>query len=323
MRKIICMLLTLLLSLSLVACSQSKAYPEIDFGDEKCFEIELNLGTDCIGKIVRFTIIDVSPDSAFGYDLWAGEHLNFVSEKDPGYQVGDTITVKITSVKTIVGSWILEYEPVNHAVVGENTLTSEGEAKYQIADLELIDADYYIDRYEDTSYINYVAIVHNPNTHAISKFPTAKLTLKNNIGKIIASDESMDSVLMPGDTTTIVGFKSIETAQLTSQLEFSMRLDCMEFVYDVNQRDKVYSTELELSNIYVTDGYISGEITNHSNVDPLNATIVLTLMKEGHVVFVDCAYIDCLGKEEPEAFELSSFQSWPEYDAYTLFAKAE
>ena len=64
------------------------------------------------GKTVTITVVAYNPDSAFGPDIWAGEHLNFISEDDPGVQEGDVITVRITSVASSLGSWFLTYETI-------------------------------------------------------------------------------------------------------------------------------------------------------------------------------------------------------------------
>ena len=73
------------------------------------FEAALNSGENVIGSTVRFTVQAIAPDSHFGYNLQAGEHLNFCSNDDPGIAVGDTITVKVTDVSTFLGSFVIEY----------------------------------------------------------------------------------------------------------------------------------------------------------------------------------------------------------------------
>ena len=69
---------------------------------------------DLTGKTVTITPIDYKPNSAYGYNLWAGEHLNFVSNTAPSISVGDTVTVRVTKVRKGVGaqSFIINYELV-------------------------------------------------------------------------------------------------------------------------------------------------------------------------------------------------------------------
>ena len=85
----------------------------VDYEDAASFEAALNAGTNLTGKTVRFKVDAVVPDSMFGYNLQAGEHLNFCSANSPGISVGDTVTVKIVEVSSMMGSYIIGYEKVD------------------------------------------------------------------------------------------------------------------------------------------------------------------------------------------------------------------
>lgn len=85
----------------------------VDYPDVAEFELDLNNGKDLTGKTVTFEVIEFVPDSAFGYNLQAGEHLNFCSPKHPGVNEGDIITVKVTSISSMLGSYIISYEIVD------------------------------------------------------------------------------------------------------------------------------------------------------------------------------------------------------------------
>lgn len=76
------------------------------------FESSLNAGKDMTGKKVRFKVTDYAPDSAFGYNLMGGKHLNFVSSRNPHVRKGQTITVKVKDVQSFLGSWIISYKKV-------------------------------------------------------------------------------------------------------------------------------------------------------------------------------------------------------------------
>lgn len=95
----------------------------IDYGDAESFEAALNEGKNLEGKVVRFIAGEFHPDSKLGYNVWAGEHLNFVSSRNPDIQEGDTVTVKTTTIENMAGSWVINYEKVENAVVGEDTIT--------------------------------------------------------------------------------------------------------------------------------------------------------------------------------------------------------
>ncbi len=111
MRKIISVTLVIVIVLALFsACGEKDIVADYNNAEE--FEAALNNGEDMTGKIVTFTVSDLKPNSAFGYNMIAGEHLNFCSDKNPNVKSGDTITVKITEVSSMLGSWIIRYDMV-------------------------------------------------------------------------------------------------------------------------------------------------------------------------------------------------------------------
>lgn len=83
-----------------------------DYADAKSVEAALNNGENLKGATVRFVVDELRPNSIYGYNIWAGEHLNFVSDENPNVQVGDVIVVKITAIKSWLGSWIISYERI-------------------------------------------------------------------------------------------------------------------------------------------------------------------------------------------------------------------
>lgn len=108
MRKITSVLLALFLLFSLAACGAKEVVP--DYPDAASFEAALNTGADLTGKTVRFTVGEVVPNSAFGYNLQAGEHLNFCSSSNPKISAGDTVTVEVKEVTSMMGSYIISYK---------------------------------------------------------------------------------------------------------------------------------------------------------------------------------------------------------------------
>ena len=82
----------------------------IDYENERDFEIALNKGENVIGKVVQFTVDSVHPDSAVGFNLWAGEHLNFTTSFPIDIHAHDVVVAKISNVITRMGSWLVSYE---------------------------------------------------------------------------------------------------------------------------------------------------------------------------------------------------------------------
>jgi PBP1b-binding outer membrane lipoprotein LpoB len=80
---------------------------------ETNFEKALNDGQELTGKTVEITVQELNPKSSFGYNIEAGEHLNFVSETNPDVKKGDKIIVKATKITSSLGSFIITYSKVN------------------------------------------------------------------------------------------------------------------------------------------------------------------------------------------------------------------
>ena len=71
----------------------------------------LNDGVKVNGKIVQFEVLEYKPDSVLGINCWAGEHLNFISEKELDVGTGNIIVGRITEEPTkSLGSWTIHYE---------------------------------------------------------------------------------------------------------------------------------------------------------------------------------------------------------------------
>ncbi|WP_430597008.1 hypothetical protein [Enterococcus sp. DIV0174] len=95
--------------LFLAGCGSSSKEQKADYTTEQA-EKALNEGKSIDGKTVKITVDELVPDSAFGYNIQTGEHLNFVSSENPKVEKGDTLVVKVTKVESMLGSFIISYE---------------------------------------------------------------------------------------------------------------------------------------------------------------------------------------------------------------------
>ena len=107
MRKVSLVLVVALLLCGLVGCGEKTIAP--DYADAASFEAALNEGQDLTGKTVQFTVTALVPDSAFGYNMQTGEHLNFCSVDNPKVAAGDTVIVEVVEVTSMLGSYIISY----------------------------------------------------------------------------------------------------------------------------------------------------------------------------------------------------------------------
>lgn len=102
MKKIAILIFAALL---LTACGSA----EPDYTTEQ-FETALKNGNNAEGKNVSITVDKLVPDSAFGYNIQTGEHLNFVSSSHPNVKEGDELIVKVEEVESVLGSFIIKYK---------------------------------------------------------------------------------------------------------------------------------------------------------------------------------------------------------------------
>lgn len=103
--KIIAIISTIFcLTVIISACGQKKA----DY-TAKTAESALNSGEDLKGKTVKFKVQKLEPNSAFGYNMETGKHLNFVSNDNPKVKDGDTVIVKVKKITSTMGSYIITY----------------------------------------------------------------------------------------------------------------------------------------------------------------------------------------------------------------------
>lgn len=125
-KKCVLIISILLIILSLAGCSDSKHVDNtqivneyisgsrtIDFLDAETLELALNSGVNVNGKIASISTKEVEPKSAFGFNIIAGEHLNFVSEDMKDVNAKDKVILVVDSVKKKLGSWIIEYSLVD------------------------------------------------------------------------------------------------------------------------------------------------------------------------------------------------------------------
>lgn len=87
----------------------SKKKKKIKYNTASKIEKALNKGKNLQGKTVRFKVTKFVPNSAFGYNLETGKHLNFVSPNYPKAKKGQTVTVKIKKITSVLGSYVITY----------------------------------------------------------------------------------------------------------------------------------------------------------------------------------------------------------------------
>ena len=104
MKKIIILLIA---TMFLAACGSGSTEPDYTTDE---FEKALNDGEEVQGKTVSVEIAETAPDSPLGFNLQAGEHLNFVSSDNPELKAGDEFIAEVEEVENMLGSYIITYK---------------------------------------------------------------------------------------------------------------------------------------------------------------------------------------------------------------------
>jgi len=97
----------LIVAMLLTGCGKENVKPNYT---TKQFETALNKGENLEGKTVSVEVDKVVPNSAFGYNIQTGKHLNFVSTENPDVKKGDKVVLKVEKVESALGSFIISYE---------------------------------------------------------------------------------------------------------------------------------------------------------------------------------------------------------------------
>lgn len=105
----------------------------IDYDSAEDFESALNDGVNATNKIVSFNVSKVSPDSAAGFNVMAGEHLNFISNEERKIKENDQATVLVSNAKSKFGSWFIDYK-----LIGTKNLALIEESASQISEYEIV-----------------------------------------------------------------------------------------------------------------------------------------------------------------------------------------
>lgn len=111
--------LVLVLGLIVIAGCQQQATVKPTYQTANQVQTALNQNKQLKGKTVQVKVKSVSTNGNYGYVIKANDddqQLRFVSKNRPKVKTGQTITLKITSVEGILGTYIIHYRnlQLNH-----------------------------------------------------------------------------------------------------------------------------------------------------------------------------------------------------------------
>lgn len=347
-KRALCFFVVLAMSVTLTACGG----PSVDYPDAASLETALNNGENPEGKTVQVTVDDVIPNTALGYNVQAGEHLNFISSTNPNVKAGDIMTVKVDSVASLFGSWLIRYEklssksgsPGSSGFAGaaedtssENEPTEQSNPTYVQTpsfvpepteapqSLELVDHGFCVSSTSgDTAYIDFCGMIYNPNETLIATFPKVLVTVKNGDGTILATDSQTGSLAMPGDTITLCGMFSLPTANITDDTTIYYDVDWSDLKTSTSLYSGAKTSDFTIANVSEQsssrNNLITGEITNNYSEDVDSVNLSVILRKDGKIVYIDNTFVDNLKVGKPKAFQISSYHDWPAHNTIDVSA---
>lgn len=332
MKKATLHLLSILLSIcilfSLSACSSSDSSISIDYKNAEAFESALNNGDNVAGKTVKFHADSLHPESIYGYNIWAGDHLNFISADDPGIKRGETVVVTVTSTSQLDnGSWLIYYnlaDSETNSLSPSSSTSKAASKKAEPKNLQITETGLYVTSsylWDDTVYINYVGLVHNPNSEKSALFPKLIATAKNPDGTILATDEESGSIIMPGDTIPIMGTFSIVSSEIEEGSYVNYQIECKSFQDDSFIYSSARTTDFIISNISEHSGNkdsVTGEIRSSFSEDVSMLKVIAIFRKDDEIVGAERTYID-LSAYQSKAFEIDSLTGFPEHDSVEIY----
>ncbi|MCR4989790.1 MAG: serine/threonine protein kinase [Lachnospiraceae bacterium] len=97
-----------------------------DYGDAYSIERALEHGEDLQDKYVIFKVKSVHPDSTFGFNMWSGNHLNFISLTELDVKEGDLVSGRVETVDKMFGKyWIMYFTKIDSVITDKTTITKD------------------------------------------------------------------------------------------------------------------------------------------------------------------------------------------------------
>ena len=172
-----------------------------------------------------------------------------------------------------------------------------------------------------SNYLNYVAIVENPNATMTMRHANYTVTVKDSSGKVIASDSGGCGELLPLEKTVISGMVNC-TGGIAADMDIRVTCNTNDFTlgHSVIPSSEFYFQDLSLVDKGIVYGLtVVGTIFNNTNTSTM-LRIDGVYRKDGKIVGSESEYINNLYPGE-NSFELSNHSSDATFDTVELFAR--
>ena len=174
-------------------------------------------------------------------------------------------------------------------------------------------------RSKTSSYLQFAALVKNPNEDAAMQFVHYTVSVKDASGKVIAVNESVSGELLPGETALINGQLDVSSG-VPADIQFTAVCNKRDFMtkYSVIPSDQFYFRGVSVAGKQ-SNLSIIGTLLNNSNTYTSSAGVQALFRKNGRIVMVSNTYISNV-KPGETPFELRVYWDEPDFDTVELFA---
>lgn len=175
---------------------------------------------------------------------------------------------------------------------------------------------------KDGDYMYYGIVYKNPNTEQAIEFPKIKITVKDESGAVLASEEQVMAFIAAGDTLAYGSQVNVGSGT-PSKVEFTPSNSETSFI---EMNDKIISSSqievLNTSELAKNGATFTGEIKNNSSVNMSTAAVTVILKNNDEIVYGMTSYVDDINAGATSAFEVSSLgHDVPEHTSFEIYVQ--
>ncbi len=168
----------------------------------------------------------------------------------------------------------------------------------------------------------YFAITNLDDTYVLQN-QGVSLHFVNSSGKRVGIDIPRVEYVMPGDTVYVFGTETGYGDHLGECVDVEAEIRSNHFVDEERIATPVYSDEIEIWDIDVTEEKhslnVTGSVTNDSDYKLTKPEVYVVFFCDDEIVAIDYGTISSLNPGETDDFEIKVYQDIPEYDTVECY----